>query len=228
MKFKILDRGYREWMLMLPGWAFMPDIFSRLDLKYNYILPEAPLTGDITPHASLLPKRLNTEKINLLGWSLGATAAALFAIKRPDLTGSICLVSVMKHFSMENMKSVMEDIDKDRKKTLRNFHRLCFTGQKQDFSWFCHDLQENAIRSWNKTALEAGLRFLVDNPFDTSVFHHRNVVCFHGSRDIVAPLEQTPCSSSSTLNIIRGAGHLPFLTDAFPALYESFQAKQHS
>ena len=216
LKFRTVDRGYREWMLLLPGWGFMPDIFSRLDLGYSYILPEAPLTGDITDHASMLTERLDIKKIHLFGWSLGATVAAIFALKRPDIMGNICLVSVMKHFPVREMERVMKDIRKDKKRALKNFHRLCFTGQKKDLAWFRANLQETAIKRWNIQSLEAGLRFLVDNPFDTDILACDNVACFHGSRDIVAPLSQTPCSETSRLNIIRGAGHLPFLTQEFP------------
>ncbi len=202
-------------MLLLPGWSFLSDIFSRLDLAYNYILLDAPLTGEITSEIVMVADTLKIKKIHLFGWSLGATVAAIFALKQPDITGNVCLVSVMKHFSRNHMEKVMRDIRRDRVSTVQNFHRLCFTGQKKDYEWFQQHLQEEAINRWDPESLEAGLRFLVENPFDDSILQSSSVKCFHGSRDLVVPLTKTPCMETSRLRIIKGAGHLPFLTEGF-------------
>ncbi len=206
---------------MLPGWAFMPDIFSRLALSFNYILPEEPLTGDITGDVSALPSLLNTDQIHLIGWSLGATVAALLAIRIPECIADVCLISVMNHFQDRDADRILAEIDRDRTGAVERFHRLCFTGQREDLSWFKSTLQENTLKAWDASHLRAGLSFLVNHPFEQKVFQTKKTVCFHGSRDIVAPLEQTPCKDQT--NVIKGAGHLPFLTERFLRLYESWQ-----
>ena len=221
MKFNFLHRGYGEWILLLPGWAFIPEIFSRLDLKYNYIFPAEPLTGDITDAVSNMAESRGISRISLFGWSLGATSASILALKRPDITGRIWLVSVMRHFPAQEAERVMKDIRRDRVKALNNFHRLCFTGQKRDYEWFIKNLQEKTICMWDTASLEAGLKFLVRNPFDTAVIENRDTACFHGSRDIVSPLQQSPCAGTSCMHVIRGAGHLPFLAENFSLLHDS-------
>ncbi len=191
-------------------------------------MPYGPVTGDITNDMEDFLDGSAITQIHVLAWSLGATAAARFAVSRPEMVKSICLISIKQQFPAEEAEKVIRDIRRNRRETLEKFHRLCFTGQKKDYAWFQQTLQKETIEQWDRISLEAGLEFLVANPFDTSVFQHKNVWCFHGSRDIVAPLEQSPCSGTSMLNIIKGAGHLPFLTDIFSSIYDPLRKKQDS
>jgi len=226
LKFSFVHRGYEKWLLLLPGWAFMPDIFSRLALGFNYILPKEPLVDDITSDVSALPSLLETDQIHVLGWSLGATVAALLCIKIPELIADVCLISVMKHFQSQDADKILTEIYSDRRGAVERFHRLCFTGQRDDLAWFRSTLQENTLKAWDTSHLRAGLSFLVNHPFEQKVFQTKKTVYFHGSRDIVAPLEQAP--GKGQVNVIKGAGHLPFLTERFHRLYESWQKTQDS
>ncbi len=227
MEFQCINRGYEEWLLLLPGWSFLPDIFSPLELNYNYIIPCAPLTDDLGNDIIEIVSGIGVEKIHVLGWSLGATVAARFARARPDLILTLCLISIMPEFSQKEMEQVMKQIRADRIKALKNFHRRCFTGQKQEYEWFVKNLQKNALDRWDTASLEKGLSFLVDNPFDADLVNDTNTIYFHGSRDIISPAENLLSRLSSPVHVIKGVGHLPFLDKDFLLIYEQSKQKKH-
>ena len=228
MHFNFINRGYREWLLIIPGWGFISNIFSRLDLAFNYILPAAPVISDITRYMPAIIRVSGTKKIHVLGWSLGATAAAIIIRERNDMIKTASLISVMQCFSASDAKKVYDDIRHDRQKALEKFHRLCFTGQKKDYIWFTETLQQETIRQWDRHSLESGLQFLVKHKFDSSILRQENISCFHGSRDIIAPLDRSPCRHFKRLYIIKGAGHLPFLTELFHSLHDTMPKKTDS
>lgn len=228
MDFNYINRGYGEWLLLIPGWGFISNIFSRLDLAFNYILPAAPVTGDITRHITAITHVSGIKKIHLLGWSLGATVAAIILKERAAMVETTSLISVMQRFSATDAEKVYEDIRRNRQDALKKFHRLCFTGQKKDHAWFTERLQKETIRQWDRHSLESGLRFLVDHQFDSTILREKDVWCFQGSRDIVSPLNRSPCRHFERLHIIKGAGHLPFLTETFHSLHDSMQKKTDS
>lgn len=228
MHFNYINRGYTEWMLLIPGWGFMPDIFSRLDLAFNYILPAAPVTDDITEYITEIANIRGINRIHVLGWSLGATVAAIIARERTDMVATVSLISAMQCFPVSDAEKICNDIRHNRRKALEKFHRLCFTGQKKDYNWFVSTLQQNTIRHWDRYSLEAGLQFLVRHQFDSSLLLQRNVSCFHGSRDIIVPPDKSPCCHSGKLHIIKGAGHLPFLTETFHNLHDTISKETDS
>ncbi len=214
---------------MLPGWSFMPDIFARVDLHSNLIFPQSPLVSSINHDICRIMGRLQIQKIHIVGWSLGAISASLFASAYPELTESLCLISVMRPFETGEAEEVLKGIREDKKRALLHFHRLCFTGQQKDYRWFRESgLQEAAIGKWDISLLEQGLFFITENPFDPSAIEGIPAVYFHGKRDIVSPLETAPPRSLENFNVIRAAGHLPFLSEEFRPSYEQFQQAGHS
>ena len=38
-EFKLIDRGFKDTILLIPGWAADYRIFDSLDLEFNYLLP---------------------------------------------------------------------------------------------------------------------------------------------------------------------------------------------
>ncbi|MEA1867930.1 MAG: hypothetical protein U9N19_07520, partial [Thermodesulfobacteriota bacterium] len=48
MDFDLIRRGHERFLVLIPGWGFCPDIFSSLNLAYNYVLPKGPVYHDIS------------------------------------------------------------------------------------------------------------------------------------------------------------------------------------
>ncbi len=220
MKFEFNHRNHDKWLLLLPGWSFTASIFSTLDLPFNYIVPDSPVVSDIADDVAAACSEHEIRHITILGWSLGATCASLIAARHPGLAEQLVLVSVMEQFPAIEAARVKAELAHDWRGMCERFHRMCFTGQKDDFNWFVSRLQQKTLVQWTPHLLARGIDFISGTKFEKSVLASVRTICFHGSRDIIAPLAQTPCGHGGRLIVIKGAGHLPFLHCNFKALLE--------
>ena len=126
----------------------------------------------------------------------------------------------MEQFPSSEAARVMAELAHDWRGMCARFHRMCFTGQKRDFQWFVSRLQQKTLDQWTPLLLARGIEFIASTKFEKSALAPGRTICFHGSRDIIAPLSHNPCRDSGRLIVIKGAGHLPFLHPDFKKLLE--------
>jgi pimeloyl-ACP methyl ester carboxylesterase len=216
MEFELIWRGHKRFLLLIPGWGFCYDIFSRLNLPYNYILPKKPVYGNISGdvHNFLLSKSI--AKVNILGWSLGAYVACDFKIRYPGMIDILHLVSMRRAFNKTEIKISLDDMEADPVAGLKQFYRRCFFRQRADYYWFSDNLEESNIKQWKVTELKEGLFYLAGKKADLFKCADAQIHIYHGENDIIAPLSEIPVLPRGIdIDIIPNTGHLPFLSFEF-------------
>ncbi|RPI50423.1 MAG: alpha/beta hydrolase, partial [Deltaproteobacteria bacterium] len=111
MDFELILRGHERSLVLIPGWGFCSDIFSSLNLSYNYILPKGPVCRDISIeiHDFLLSKDI--ASVSILGWSLGAYVALDFQAGYPDMIEAVYVISLRKAFDYEEILSQLNALE---------------------------------------------------------------------------------------------------------------------
>jgi pimeloyl-ACP methyl ester carboxylesterase len=216
MDFELVPRGYGRALALLPGWGFCADIFSRLALPYDYVLPMGPVCGDISEGLSSFMSRRAVERISILGWSMGAFVALDFVRRHPRATTALFLVSLRERFDSEEILGELASVREDRLAALGRFYRRCFLGQRSDYQWFSSCLEEPTMRQWDLDRLETGLRYLEGKSADLSGLTGREAWIVYGERDSIATLSLAPRPPSGIcIEVLKGTGHLPFLSPEF-------------
>lgn len=110
---------------MLPGLMTDERLWSRLkpilNDKYELIHLPLPLTRDFDKACEELNKKINDDKINLLGFSMGAYLASYFTIKYPKKVDKLMIVA-------GTPSSMNQDEIERRKLTLKQMENLGFKG----------------------------------------------------------------------------------------------------
>jgi len=216
--FELIRRGHERSLVLIPGWSFCSDIFSPLNLSYNYILPKRPVYRDISTelHDFLLGRDI--AKVSILGWSLGAWVALDFQAGYPDMIEAVYVISLPGAFDREEILSQLKALEADRCAAVKRFYRRCFLGQYTDYLWFSSSLEESSIRQWDMHELRKGLMYLKlkGKTADLSGYAGTRMRIFHGEKDVIAPLDKVPEPPPGVaIDVIPGAGHLPFLSSEF-------------
>ena len=115
----------KEKIYLLPGLMTDERLWQRLipflEDEFELIHIALPLTDDFEEASKELEKIIKDEKINLLGFSLGAYLASYFTIKNPNRVNRLFLVA--------GTPSLMrEDEIRKRKQTLEQMNNLGFKG----------------------------------------------------------------------------------------------------
>lgn len=181
-------------------------------------------TTNSTPHI-LHP----TSRFIGIGWSLGGQALLEAAAKRPDHFKALVLIGVSPCFtakkdfqfgqSVSIAKRMLKDLKKDFTKTMQRFYLLNFTEDelsRPEAQWFTELYKKphtKPFRDSAVTALEALLAIdLRDIISDIKI----PVLIIHGEKDNVCPVGTGKYLArnlpEARLEILKGAGHAPFLT----------------
>ena len=216
MEFELIRRGHERFLVLIPGWGFCSDIFSPLNLSYNYILPKKPVYRDISTefHDFLLSR--NIAKVSILGWSLGAYVALDFQTGYSNMIETLYIVSLRRAFNQEEIKTQLEALEADPVAVLKQFYRRCFLEQRADYQWFSSCLEESSIRQWDISELRKGLMYLKGKKADLFECAGTQLRIFHGEKDVITPLDEIPEPPPGVaIEVIPGTGHLPFLSSEF-------------
>ncbi|MDA8162756.1 MAG: alpha/beta hydrolase [Desulfobacteraceae bacterium] len=217
MDFRIMERGYAEYLALIPGWGFLPAIFSRVCLCYNYVMPAEPVYGDISDYLCNFLRKKDIRAVSILGWSMGSYVAIDFCRKYPSMTNDLFLVSFRRRFPRKEIKDQLDSMERNFIDMLRRFYRRCFIGQREDYEWFIRDLEEAHLMGLDPTGLKAGLDYLSRGSVGAAGCIHpdRSIRFFYGARDLVAPLTPAPRHEDMDIIVINSSGHLPFLSPEF-------------
>jgi len=216
VEFDFIYRGYERSLVLIPGWGFCPDIFSSLNISYNYILPKRAVYGDIS--ADLHDFLLNRDiaEVSVFGWSMGVCVVLDFCAGFSDMIKTLYAVSWKKAFDNEDILSQLKAIEVNRIAALKQFYRRCFWGQRADYRWFSSTLEETSIRQWAMPELRKGLMYLKGKTCDLSLCSGSQLRIFHGEKDVIAPLDEILKTFPGVpIDVIPNTGHLPFLSSEF-------------
>jgi len=216
VEFELIRRGHKRSLVLIPGWGFCSDIFSSVNLSYNYILPKRPVYRDISTELHDFLFSTNIAKVSILGWSMGARVALDFHAAYSDMIEMLYVVSLKRAFDHEEILSQLKALEADHVVALKQFYRRCFLGQSADYHWFSSVLEESSIRQWDMPELRQGLFYLKGKTEDLSKCAGTQLRIFHGEKDVIAPLDQVlEPPPGVAIDVIPGTGHLPFLSSEF-------------
>lgn len=219
------------WSMAAPVWQRQIDYFSKtgyevaaIDLRgQGKSLGEGPYT--ISQFAYDLKgfiHEMGYEKPVLVGWSMGAMVALEFALKHPSKAAGICLVGGMPRFTktddylhglpLKDVKGMKLKLKRDFERTIGEFRELISAGLSGDDK----DILMNSTFPDLK-ASKAGLVELMEADLREGLDKIKlPTLLIHGDKDHVS----LPAASEymaekiadAKLTLIKGAGHVPFLS----------------
>ena len=224
-KAKFINRGFKENLVLIPGWATDWRIFDSLDLNYNYIslIEFSPFN-----FVDGLLKHLedsSIDKVSMLGWSMGAFLAADFTVKNQNKVKELYLLSIRNKYEPELLKEIKDKLMKNKTAWLYKFYRDCFSRQDPEgLSWFKKILLKDYLKEYELLKLCEGLEYLSTAELDTgSLAKVEHLKIIHGVDDLIAPFKEAQEIKDKLPNAgfvaMQGTGHVLFLS---PFLKEIF------
>lgn len=217
--FNFVNRGKDQNLVLIRGWGFDHQIFSELNLDYNYFL----YTGELKNFDAALPALLSAKKlstISLLGWSHGAFVAANFAGQNPELVDETILISLRQKYSPAEIESTRKNLKQNQRAFLIKFYKECFAPEeKSAFKWFKQKLMPNYL-SADKNKLLQSLAQLEKETANPNVLNKiKKLILVHGKSDRIAPVAEAVDVAKNlpraTVIVFENTGHLPFLAKDF-------------
>ncbi|MGQ9498982.1 MAG: alpha/beta fold hydrolase [Dissulfurimicrobium sp.] len=221
MNFRFIDRGIGASLVLLPGWGFLSEIFLRLDLPFDYILPAMPIYGNISQGLYSFLRAFGIKSVSLLGWSMGAYQAIDFCLDYQELVSDLILVSLCSFFTKEEIWAQERELDAGLETAMIRFYRRAFLGQKEDYRWFERELLDIHLSRMDLKGLKKGLDYLVSKDasdlFITQCINKRPRL-FYGAKDVISPFDPMFFKGRAgdvRIEVIKSTGHLPFLSPEF-------------
>ncbi len=221
LKIKFIDRGFKENIVLIPGWATDWRIFAALDLNYNYLLP---IEFDVFNFEGELIEqldKLSLDKISLFGWSMGGFMAAGFAVNNPQRVGELILLSIRQKHDSLFLKDIESKLNVGKNAYLYKFYLACFSEHdREGLIWFKKNIFKSYIEEMELNSLIQGLRYLSEaniNLEPLAVF--KKVRIIHGGQDKIAPLNEAMEFKAKFPLVeficMQETGHIPFLSYNF-------------
>jgi len=220
-KFKIVKRGFKDIMILVPGWATDYRIFNTLDLNYNYLLPIDLNPFDFKDRLSEFLKASSIDHVSLFGWSQGGFIASGFASDNPGKIDELILSSIRKRYDKKFLEDIGFKVKKNKRAFLYKFYLDCFSpGDNPGLDWFKENLLKQYLDDMSVECLIEGLEYLSNAEMNHgSLSGVRKIRIFHGAEDRIAPLEEALEIKSSLAHAeficMNGTGHLLFLNTDF-------------
>lgn len=207
--------GENSPVLFLPGWGFSGQVVDLAAKQYAWARPASPLDP-----ASAVPEILaylaehQIETIQLVGWSMGAFLAVDFASAFPEKVAGLTLLGMRASWPVEEIASIRSALAADPPAFLRDFHRKSLLGYKKESLRFVAEQQEALLESLDMQALGRGLDYLAQWRLPACGVQCP-VSCWHGRRDIIAPVAEQAQIPGARTFIIEHGGHALFLDREF-------------
>ena len=217
IRFKDIYRGYRDWIVLIPGWASDYRIFRTLDLSFNYLLPMNFSPSRFEKDFLRFLRKNNIKNISMFGWSLGGFVAADFSSRHKDRIDELILVAIRKKYRPEEIEFVRQYLIRDRQRYLNRFYMQCFS-EKRYMDWFKKNLFKDYSRRFSLDYLLQTLEYLKYAEIKADMLKGiKRLKIIHGKLDRIAPLQEAIDIKDSLryakLLLIEDAGHAPFLQD---------------
>jgi len=225
-QFKFVDRGFGRSILLIPGWATDCEIFGRLDIPYDYLLPEgaAGHAEETGKAVEALPEQVRARGIDILGWSMGGYIAADIFTARPAIFDRLILVSMRQRYDKSGLDDVRSFVKRSRAAYLKRFYGGLFSdGEDADIAWFKESLLKKYTGDTAALGLFEGLDYLAQAELKAELLNDPKVTLVHGDRDVIAPIGEASSMSArmplAKFIVIKGAGHLPLFRKEFSDIF---------
>jgi pimeloyl-ACP methyl ester carboxylesterase len=214
-EFKYVYRGYRDWIVLIPGWATDYRIFSRLDLNLNYVLPTGPISVYFEQDLLRALRQRHLRNVSMLGWSLGGFVAAEFSSKYSDIVDGLVLVAIRKRYRPEEIEYARQQLIGNKNRYLKRFYIQCFP-KRRDMDWFRRYLFKDYCNKFSLDYLLQTLEYLGDLEIRPNMLKNiHRIKIIHGELDKIAPIQEAIEIKNglrhAELLVIKDTGHAPFL-----------------
>jgi malonyl-CoA O-methyltransferase len=202
-------------VLFLPGWGFSGQVLELEEHPSCWLRPAAPLDP-----ATALPEILNflaahhLDPVQLVGWSLGAFLAYDFACAFPEKVASLTLLGMRASWPVSEIEAIRQGLAIDPQAFMRDFYRKSLLGYKKESRRFVAEQQEALMASLDMQVLGRGLDYLGQWRLPAQV-PPCPIFCWHGRRDIIAPVAEQAKISGARTTVIEHGGHALFLDREF-------------
>lgn len=226
-EFKLIDRGFKDTILLIPGWATDYRIFGSLNLDFNYLLPVLfSLNGFEDALVRYLKTVLLLNKISILGWSMGGYLAADFASRHQDCVNDVTLIGMRGRYGVQDIEKVKNFVMSNKNAYVYKFYSECFSSgeeERQALSFLKSSLVKIYLKSLSVDELLRGLDYLGRAYLDSAKLKNVQIRFIHGEDDKVVPLSQIveikEVFPDTELIIVKGAGHALFLRKDFKDIF---------
>ncbi|MBI5554568.1 MAG: alpha/beta hydrolase [Elusimicrobia bacterium] len=232
-EFKLLLRGFKDTLLLLPGWATDYRIFNLLDLEYNYLLPYRYSPFNLENELPVVLDKYHLEKISVLGWSLGGFVACALGNKYPERIKEITLVGIRKRYEKDSLAKTKTLLTENKKAILYQFYRDCFSrNESEAFLWFKNNLWLYYLLELELSSLFEGLDYLSTAEINPLAFNKLSINIIHGEKDKVASIQEAleikNNLAAANYFCIKDAGHIAFLNPGFKSIWSNNIASQRA
>lgn len=202
-------------VLFLPGWGFSGQVLDLAEQRYPWARPLVPL-DPATAQAEILHflAEHHFADIRLVGWSLGAFLACDFAGAFPQRVASLTLLGMRSSWPVSEIEAIRQGLAGDPLVFMRDFYRKSLLGYKKESRRFAAEQQEALLASLELQALNRGLDYLAQWRLPAQV-PSCPVSCWHGRRDIIAPVAEQAMLPGARTCVIEHGGHALFLDREF-------------
>ncbi len=225
-KFKIVDRGFGEVIVLAPGWAADYRIFDALDLSYNYLLPIDFNPFDFKQSLSEFLDANSIDRVSLFGWSIGGFLVSEFAAENTRKVDELILLSIRKRYDKKVLEEIRFKIGKNKRAFLYRFYLDCFSGNdSQGLYWFKDHLLKRYLDNMSVDYLLEGLDYLSNAIIETKALSGlEKIIIFHGVKDKIAPYEEAKAIKAllpaAEFISLENSGHALFLGNDFKERFD--------
>lgn len=220
-EFEFRDRGFKQTLVLIPGWATDWRIFDGLELDYNYLLPIKLDTVDFNQALFSRMEQLKINKVSMFGFSLGGFLATEFAAAYPEKIAKLILAGVRKRYDPQLLENIRSQIRSDRRPWLYKFYLNCFS--KADTcgrEWFRKNLLKEYLDKFSLDELIRGLDYLAVCALNLEILKNiEDLRIFHGSDDLISPVKEILKIKAdlpqAKFTLLVDRGHLFFLSGDF-------------
>ncbi len=202
-------------VLFLPGWGFSGQVLDLGKRRYSWARPTAPLDpATALPEILALLAEQGVATIQLVGWSMGAHLALDFAGTFPGKVATLTLLGMRASWSASEIGAIRLALEIEPPAFLRDFYRKSLLGYKKESRRFVAEQQEALMKSLDMQVLGRGLDYLAQWRLPAQGVQCP-VFCWHGRRDIIAPVAQQAMIPGARATIIEHGGHALFFDREF-------------
>lgn len=223
-EFQYLDRGFKDILVLIPGWATDYRIFDTLELEYNYLIPLKLNHSDFSGCLAQILERKKIEKTILFGWSMGGFLALDFCRSFPLKVKELILVGFRKYFDKTALDEIASKIEKSKKAFLYKFYIDVFGSDENSYKWFKKNLMRQYLENNSEMDLVRGLKYLENSSINLQEFTQINKIkIFHSKNDLINPFIQAIDLSDNIPNakfyVLEDSNHAAFLSKEFKVAF---------
>jgi pimeloyl-ACP methyl ester carboxylesterase len=196
-------------LVFIPGWGFDARIVSLYDLFHGeqLIVPRGFVRpADACNNLLSFLDESGIEKVNIVGWSMGANIGFDFACRNAGRVASLDLLSMRRQWPKVDVDSIRQGIINDLSGFMSGFYRKCFLGYRQEYSEFSSHLQDEYLHELHIDTLLSGLDYLEQFTLP-AIPSGVEIHLIHGAKDIIAPVEERAVLPGIKETLLPNAGH---------------------